>query len=338
MMRNLFSVALLTGLCALPLFADNPVGGESLFVFPNAETLVGGASSAGSGFYNPAVGSAVTNPALLAPMQRVALSVAGSVITRPDAGSGDGGGGGELGIALPGRWGVFAALAQFLAAPYGLTNTFSLHAIYARDLTEKLYIGGSVLGGINGGGARTNAAFAADLGFLYRIGTLGPLSDVRIGVVGQNLGVTFDNGGGSFPSPFTPKVGVAAVFFDLGGLAAAFSLDAAFPSFQNLLLDGGLQVKAGPVTLSTALRCNAREEGKGYHSLVPAVGLTFRHVIQTSGVGILEGQGWEQSDLGVTGAWKRLPQGSDLVSAAIAVNFGERDTAAPEISLWGEGR
>jgi hypothetical protein len=354
MMRNLCNAALLMGLCVGSLCAYNPpVGGESLFVFPNAETLVGGASSAGSGFYNPAVGSTVSNPALLAPMQRVALGVAGAVVTPGDGG--DGGGGGELGLALPSRWGVFAGLAQFLAGPYGLGNTFSLRGTYARDLTDRLYIGGSLLGGING--PSTNAAFAADLGFLYRIGPLGSLSAVRIGGVVQNLGVTFGNGGGSFPGPWTPKVGIAAVFFDIEGVSGAFSLDAALPSFQNLLLDGGLQLKAGPITLSAAIRCNVREEGKGFHSLIPAVGLTFRHSIKTSGVpwsdvsrsetrraaiktifssGPGEKKGFEQSDVGITGGWKGLPHGSNLVSAALGVNFGERDTAAPEISVWGE--
>jgi hypothetical protein len=249
----------------------------------------------------------------------------------------------HLALLVPTRWGVWTAALQGVFVPFDvmpLGNTVLLRGGFARDVTDDLYVGASLYGGGNFRN-HTSAAFALDVGLWYRLGSLGILKNPRLGVAVQNMGITFrrdvpgiENGSSSrFPGPFTTKVGFAALFLDVRDWQGGFSADLCLPTFQNALIDLETQVQYKRFALSLGWGVNVRQEKAGYHALAPSVGLSYRWTARTSGIEFLRGQGWQQSDVTVSSAWKPLFENIQAISGGITVNFGDRDIDAPVITI-----
>jgi len=265
-------------------------------------------------------------------------------------------------LLLPGRWGVFSGSSTVVLGVPGdmpIRDTTGLRASFAKDISDSFYVGASLFAGFSW--KFDNFALAGDLGAFLRLGQIGFLRDARLGMVLANLGATFkavypDDGygikgvseAGYVPGIFTPRGGFAATLFETQAFRAGFSTDIAFPSFQNLLWNIGLQASIGGlVTISAGWDVNVAEavelnkNGKsGLHS--PYVGLGVKLVMNTGENEFMKSRGWQQSDLAISAVAQQLHEGFEgnlfLVSAGATANFGQRDTSPPVIELWnGEG-
>jgi hypothetical protein len=328
-----------------------PVLGEDLFFLAYPSLVSSARSSAGGSIFTANPASVNINPALVAGMQRTSLDVAYMNLShsRDNVSA--------LHAALLGatRWGVWSAAVQGIFANYDLSigNSFAVRGGFARDVTEKLYVGASLFGAFDFSDDTAVPAFALDLGFVYNMGDLGFLKQSRVAFVMQNLGLTFDadklglpgivkitNAGSLFPSPVTPKVGFAAQFVDMADFDAGFSADLAFAGLVsggfNLLFDAGVQVRYKMLTLNVAFNVNLTEEIEGVHSLIPAIGLSWKQSISTGGIDFLSSKGWQQTDLSIEAVYQPLFDGSHLAGGGITANLGARDVTPPEITLWPE--
>jgi hypothetical protein len=330
------------------LFAYNPpVGGENLFRFGHADLTSQTASTAGGAIFSSTPQSIVVNPALIADVQRVSVDIGYTGLFPSNDSGAKLGTGLQLGALLPTRWGVAAATlhAALLNAGFpALGDTVLARAAFARDITDKLYVGISVFGGLNGGWGDTWAA-GVDLGVWYDFGKVGPLRDLRAGAAFSNMGRMFVNdipgikGGNSdgFPGKFTPRIGCASTFLDTDKFDAGFSLDLSAPFFQNLVIDAGVQARiADIVTVSLGWQLNAAETGKDFASLLPSIGVSVKFKWNSSKSEFMSSKGWDTSDVTASGNWRQIYDGVQQISAGITANFGLPDTEGPAISLWGE--
>ncbi|MDR1785122.1 MAG: hypothetical protein LBR23_01465 [Spirochaetaceae bacterium] len=341
------AVVLLLILAGGDLRAYNPpAGGENLFAAGHPVFAMSAASSAGGAFYSPTAQSVIINPALCAEIQRVSVDAGytGFFPTRDAAFSL--GSGLQLGAVIPSRWGVFTGALQGVFVPeeiLPLGNSFTLRAAFARDVTDKLFLGASVFGGALWAGGGADWALGLDAGFMYRLGTLGGLSDARVGVSLQNLGKTYTaslpgiNGGESdfFPGIVTLRGGFGALFLDMEAVDAGFSAEFSLPSFQNAVFDLGAQARfLDIITLSLGLQVNLRESIAGSHSLMPSVGLSIKFRVNTGKSAFMSSKGWNASDVTALASWRQVYDGVQQMSAGVTANFGLRDADGPVISLW----
>jgi hypothetical protein len=318
------------------------VGRETLFSLGFPDLLSGSNSTAGGALYSAGPYSINVNPALTAPLQRVSLDAGftGLLQTGDDTGFAPAF---HVGLVIPTRWGVLtgALQASFISldtAPLG--NTLLARGGFSRDVTDKLYIGTALYGGVNRGDMN-DWAVAADFGFVYRFGALGFLKDARWGTVLSDVGKTLDNSmDGSFPGITTLKTGFAALFLDKNNFSAGLSADISAPLWQNLVFDTGLQfsyaAKGITVTLSTGWKLNVKETYNGHGVPLPVAALAFKFAANTSKSEFMSSRGWQETDLNVSGVWQRLYENVQVISAGVTANFGARDTEAPVIRLWEE--
>jgi len=261
------------------LFAYNPpVGGDSAHTVLSPDLLGGGTSVSGGAFSPALPGELAVNPALGAGEQRIILDASYAALM----GTGSESGLGHvlnLGALYPTRWGVIAGSLGFLGSPFDslpLGWSETLHASVSKDITDKFYVGTGITASAGSGWG-----LSADLGMLYRLGTVGFMSDARIGAAITGLGRTFTpgtegiNGGtaSGFPSMITPRAGFGATLvtakdFKLGG-----SVDLSAPTFQNLVLDTGLEaVFRDIVTLRTGWNFNLTETVNDRQTYLPSFG------------------------------------------------------------------
>jgi hypothetical protein len=331
------------------LFPYNPpVGGENLFRYGHADLTSQAASAAGGALFGAGPQSVVINPALVAGVQRVSVDLGYTGLFPAEDAVIKLGTGLQLGALFPTRWGVAAATVHGLFVPtesMKLGNSLLARAGFSRDVTDKLYVGVSAFAGVNGGEG-TDWAAGLDIGFWWRLGTLGPLSDFRIGGALLNMGKTFiiDVGGikttsaaDHFPGIFTPRAGVAAKFLDLEKIEAGFSADLSLPFFQNAVLDAGAQIRfADIVTVSAGWQFNIAETAANRIALFPSIGLSVKFKWNSSKSEFMSSKGWDTSDVTVSGNWRQIYSGVQQVSAGVTANFGLPDTDGPAVSLWGD--
>jgi len=323
------------------LFAYNPpTGGDSAHTVLSPDLLGGGTSVTGGAFSPSLPGELAVNPALGAGEQRIILDASYAALV----GTGSESGLGHvlnLGALYPTRWGVIAGSLGFLGSPFDslpLGWSETLHASVSKDITEKFYVGTGITASAGSGWG-----LSADLGMLYRLGTVGFMSDARIGAAMTGLGRTFTpgtdgiNGGNAsgFPSMITPRAGfgatlVSAKDFKLGG-----SIDLSAPTFQNLVLDTGLEaVFKDMVTLRTGWNFNLTETVNDRQTYLPSFGLGVKLKIDSKDTeSFLARNGWGQSE--ITPSFAVKPFYNDIYAFGGGVNarLGVIDRKAPAIAV-----
>ena len=349
MQKTLLS-ALALIVMASSLFAYNPpTGGEELYRLSEPELLVGGRSAAGGSLFYVTPASIVNNPALTALEQRTMLGVGYTALIDSDDDSGDSYGNAfQLGLTVPSKWGVVTGLVEGVMSPFydmHLGHSFDFRAGFAKDVTDVLSVGTSADVGIFYGDG-TDWTAGIDVGALWSCGQVGFLKDFRIGASLLNLGKPFTNAellamdgeseAEAFPGLATLKAGVAAILLEKGKTKLGFSSDLSFPTFQNVVFDAGMQLSYNDIIrLSTSWEANLREILEDNKINLPAVGLSFKFVLNSSK--LAQGNAdWGQSEMLVSSAWQQLYGNVQAVSGSALLKLGMSDTTPPEITLWNE--
>ncbi|MDR2660073.1 MAG: hypothetical protein LBC27_08850 [Spirochaetaceae bacterium] len=314
---------------------DAPPYGENLLLLGFPGLMSDAASVSGGGIFDAGPYSVILNPALTAPLQRVSANLGASILLKDE----NTGFAFLMGALLPSRWGVWTALAQgaLLDLPFSPPgNMFNGRLGWSRDISENLYVGASVFAGITSNYG-TGYAAALDLGFVYRVGKLGFLKDARVSVAAANLGKTFGNDlYSNFPGSFALKGGFAALLFENNNFSAGFSADAAFPTFQNMVLNLGVELNIiKMITVSCGWDMNVHEFANNKEMHGPSVGIGFKWTANIGASGIMMNQGWEQTDVNVSAVYQTINNSINLFSAGVSAQFGSIDRDPPVIKLGG---
>ncbi|MDR2491222.1 MAG: hypothetical protein LBD20_07460 [Spirochaetaceae bacterium] len=350
----LLLTALLFQRLAFPPLAcgyEPPIGGETLLLLGHPALTAGAASTAGNLLWQPfkqggsSVGPAAitVNPALTANNQRFTLDTGytGLFQTEGDFAAAHYV---HIGSLFPTRYGAFSAALRFNAGQVpalDLGQAILAAAGFGRDITQNLYVGAAVSGGYNfnetAGKSRNDWALFAKIGFVYRLGDLGPLQESAVAVTVSQLGKPFGNGtsGWAYPSLATPQVGYSAIVLDETLIRGGFSVDLSFPIFQNLVLDAAIQIEiARAVLVSVGYKINIHETLCTDTMHLPFIGLSWNFTAGMGKSGVLVEQGWERSDIGISAVWDSLYGGAvQLISAGAVLNMGGVNTAPPQILI-----
>jgi hypothetical protein len=346
--------------------AYNPLpGGEDLFLFGYPGLIAGGLSTAGGGLFNATPASVLLNPALTAPLQRVAADFGWAGFFQDDDDYEDGAGGAfQLGALFPSKWGVWTASVQAAFMPIDqmpFGNMIVGRASWSRDITDNLYVGASVfVGSIDDDkAAKESVAAAVDFGVVYRIGALAFFRDARVSAVIANIGTMYRSDYyADFPSPFTLRGGFAALFLDPqkvnpDKITAGISADVSIPGFQNFLFSFAAQATIWKiVTVSVGWDTNVAEFSKipenAVHSPFVSVGVNLtldtgkiERARQKFDKALLENpdfnaenyQGWEKSDFTFSAMGQQIHSKVFMMSVGASAQFGQRDTEAPLINI-----
>ena len=353
-MKKILSAVFASLAATAALFAYNPpAGGQNSLRITEPQILAGANSAAGGGLFGATPASILNNPALTAWEQRIVLDVAGTVLH--SANSDDDSSVGSAfqgGLLLPSRWGVSSFLFQgvwseFLDMPVGDSVNFS--AGFAKDITDKVSVGLSANFGYLFGDVGNDWTMGASLGAYYEFGDWKALKDIRFGASLLNLGKMYsssntfgiesdsvENDVDSWPALATLRTGAAATLIKNDQINLGASFDLAFPSFQNLVVDAVLQMQIHDfMKVYSGWEFDVREFSEGSKSIIPSIGVSFKFLFNSKDNSFLANKGWQQSEMTVSGGWKRLYENIDAFSAGAILNLGLKDTSAPEIELWG---
>ncbi|MBQ7157803.1 MAG: hypothetical protein IJS09_00040 [Treponema sp.] len=201
-------------LVASSLFAYNPpAGGQNLLRLSSPFSLSGANSTAGGSVYEVIPSSVVTNPALSAFEQRIALDLGFTFMSdknkeieydvmgvKGSSGS-DTGAAFQVGATFPTRWCVPTFMVQGVFAPLGdmtLGNNILFTANVSKDITDKVSVGLGVTGGgywysvkdavISVDESSSDWMLAANTGVFYNHGDLLFFKQVRFAATLMNLG------------------------------------------------------------------------------------------------------------------------------------------------------
>lgn len=345
------AVILLVSLLSIAVLSayNPPSSGELLTQFSSPELLTGGSLTTGGVFKTIGPESIGINPSLIAGEQRWVLDLAYTAMIGQEYLEGYGSAF-LVGFIIPSRYGnlglkMDGVFTNELIAP-NLGNSFSVDIAFAKDLTDDLYLGLGIKGGL---GPKSDWALAGDFGFWYRIKSiriLPFLKDVRWGLSLTNLGKAFiasevgiheDEAVTASPSVFTPKIGLAGSFFSSKNFAIGMGLDLSFPFFQNLITDIALEMMvANVIRLKTSWDVNVREIVEGYDFSMPSVSLSFKFNFSAKDVEFMEKHGWQENEMLVTTGYKNLYTDMHLASAGLLLFLGQKDNEPPVINLWDE--
>jgi len=272
------------------VFAYNPQsGGQELFSLGSPVQLTSAHSAAGSSIFPNCSDSIVQNPALPSSQERIQLDAGYTMLFSSSDSSSPFGSAVQLGlITVSGIVnGVFSTADEM-----NLGKSLNLKAGLSKKITEKLSIGLNLSSGVFWS-ANTDWALGADLGALYNFGSLSFMKDLKIGVSALNLGkyytktsiagIDSSSYSDGFPSAFTLKGGASAVLFDLKGIKGGASVGLTVPTFQNLIMDFGLQFSIKEVVfINLAEKIDIREAASGYSDFMPSIGLFFKFNFTTN--------------------------------------------------------
>ena len=349
MIKKIMSAAFFLGIASVLSAYNPPAGGENVLRISSPELLFEGNSSAGGAFFDVSPDSVVNNPAVTAYEQRVVFNIAGTMLfDGKDESDQTVGGAFETGLLIPSRWCVSSFLLQGVFVPLydmHLGNSFTFTANVAKDVNDKLAIGMSgYMGAFYGHGSDWTGG--VNMGAFYNFGDLGFFRDLRFGASLLNvakpykdlkvLGITGSQAD-EWPLIATPKMGAAARIFTKNNFDLAGSLDFSFPGFQNFVVDAGIQIYLfNLVKVSSSWEYDAREFAEGSKNIIPSVSVGCRFVFNSKDGSMLANNGWEQSEITVSGGYKPMYENIHAVSAGAKMNLGLKDTQPPEIILWGE--
>lgn len=345
--KIIFLFLMVSTLCTVVFAYNPPASGELLYQLSIPEALSGGASTAGGGLANEQTAQIVINPALLATEQRMVGNVAYTALYN---GSDDVSYGQSIygGLVYPTKYGVLTGSLQYVNIPVSsvlLENNFTIRGAFSKDVEENLFVGAGLYGGFG-----SDWSLGLDLGFVYSIGTIKKipvLSNVRWGGALTGIGKTYDpdttgyidnnEDSTGFPSLSTLRTGLAATFLDLEKIKGGFSTDIAFPTFQNVIFDSGLQFEiAGFLYIDTGWEFNLLETLEGVGSYLPSISLSVKLGFASDNDSYLGERGWSENEIVPSVAYRQLTNNTQVVSGGASFYLGLPDTEAPEIELWEE--
>lgn len=347
-------VAAVVLLAAGSLFAYNPpAGGQNLLRLSSPFALAGANSTAGGAIYDVMPSSVVTNPALAAIEQRIALDAGFTFMTDKNKNAVDGSTGTafQLGATVPTRWCVPTLLVQGVFAPLidmHLANNIVVTANVAKDINDKVSVGIGVTGGGFWNDASSDWTLYADTGVIYNHGDLAFMKDVRFAVTLMHLGKMYTDSenlhgikgtsAGMWPGIATPRIGVAALFLDKDGFKLGSSTDIAAPGFQDFVIDIGLAVeysgfRFATFKLASAWEFDVQEFTNDRHNVIPAVALSAKFNFSADNK-MLANHGWSESEITAAAAWRNLYEDVNAFSAGLVLKLGQEDTDPPVVTLW----
>ncbi len=347
-MKKFFSAVALFLLVAATASAYNPpVYGDDIFELSSPHQLANASSCAGGGIFYASPESMITNPALPAKEQRIDLNLAYTgLVSSNDANDSKYGNAFQFGILIPFKRFVFSGYGNGTMVPFkemNLGDSFNFKFGLAKEITDKLTVGTNLNSGIFWG-AGSSWSLSANLGFVYTYGDLSFIKDFRYGVSILNLGKNYDDtkliglkGGKAswLPTIATVKVGVAGTLVKNDVINLGFSADLTAPGFMNLIADAGLQFSIKDMLfISVSEKFNFAELDKDIQNVLPSVGINFRFTFDVKNNDYLNKNGWSQSEMSASVAWKQFDKTVNAVSAGVDVNLGLKDETPPQIQLW----
>ncbi|MCR4899846.1 MAG: hypothetical protein K5907_03415 [Treponema sp.] len=325
-----------------------PVYGDDIFELSSPRQLSNGSSVVGGGLFYASPESMLANPALPAKEQRIDLNLAyTALVSSNKENSKRYGNAFQGGILIPTKSFVFSGYLNGTMVPFKemhLGNSLNFKAGLAKEITEKLTVGLNLNSGIFWG-ADTDWGISGNLGFVYNYGELAFMKDFRYGVSVLNLGKNYSKttlagikagkAGSSLPTIATVKAGAAATLVQNDVIKLGASMDLTTPCFMNLITDLGLQFAVKDMLfISVTEKLNFAELAAGVKNVMPSVGLTFRFTFDVKNNDYLQKNGWNQSEMSATVAWKQFEKTVNAVSAGVDVNLGLKDETPPVIKLW----
>lgn len=315
---------------------------EGLYSFSSTRNLSSQNSVAGGGTLGCSPDSIVVNPALIAQAQRVALNVGYTALISYDPDS-DYGNAFQAGILMPFKMFNFSGIANGVFTPY-LKDSVNFKAALAKEITPKLSVGANADFGF-AWGAGSDLAIGAGLGFVYDFGPLAFMKDFSFGASLINLGKYYKNdvpgtkvldSVTAWPSLATLKAGASATFIKNDTFDFGASLDVTVPSFQNAIFDIVPKFSVKEMlyfTLPVSINCfeMAEAHNKG---LSFGIGAFFKFTFNVKNNQYLERNGWSESEMVASAAYKNLDASVHALSANLDVNLGMKDKTPPVIKVW----
>ncbi len=327
-----------------------PVYGDNLFELSSPRQLTNGSSVTGGPLFYASPESIAVNPALTAKEQRVDLNLAYTGLVSSDkTNKSRYGNAFQLGILIPFKRFVFSGYGNGTMIPFkemNLGKTFDFKFGLAKEITDKLVVGLGLNSGIFWG-AGTDWTLSANLGFVYSYGDLAFMKDFRYAVSILNLGKNFDatslpginkdtnKASSSLLTIATVKAGAAATLVQNDVIKLGASFDLTIPAFMNLITDFGLQFAVKDMLfINVSEKLNIAELVNGVKNVMPSVGLSFRFTFDVKNNDYLQKNGWSQSEMSASVAWKQFNETVNAVSAGVDINLGLKDETPPVIKLW----
>ncbi|MCQ2576477.1 MAG: autotransporter outer membrane beta-barrel domain-containing protein [Treponema sp.] len=335
-------------LCTAIASAYNPPAfGDSICELSSPRQMATAASSAGGGIFYASSESIMINPALTALEQRIDLNVAYTALISTNSESKPYGNAFQAGILVPFKWAVVSGYMNGTMTPFKemeLGNSFNFKFGASKEITDKLAVGL----GINTGvfwGYNTDWDLSANLGFVYNFEQLSFMKDFRVAGAILNLGKNFTNttvtginsskATGAFPELLTVKAGAACLLYSNDLIKLGASADLTTPMFLNAILDAGLNFSVkDSLYINVSEKLNLREMLNGKYSFFPTIGLTFRFTFDVKNSEYLNKNGWSQSEMAASSAYKQLYGTVHAASFGVDVNLGLKDETPPEIHIW----
>lgn len=349
-MKKIASIMLLTAFFAASLAAYNPpVGGEDFCLLASPGNLSGANSVTGGALFDAGAESLIVNPALTANEQRVNLNVgytfmySGNQLNSSKIGSAF-----QTGILIPFKLYIFSGYVNGTFSPFAemnLENSLNAKAGLSKEINDKLYVGLGVSGGyawkFNGD---NDWSLCADVGAIYRFGTLGFIRDFRIAASALDLGKTYKvnrlgnditAASTAYPTFVTLKAGIAGTLVENDMIKLGLSIDATTPCFQNFILDANAQLAfKDTFFISIGEKFNLMETIKGHSSFIPSVAFLFKFSFDVKNNQYLENNGWSQSEMKVSAGYKNLYKTVHAISGGADIDLGMADNEPPNIKLW----
>ena len=347
-MKKFFSAAAVFLLIATAASAYNPpVYGDNYLELSSPRQLVNGSSAVGGGIFYASPESMLANPALTAKEQRIDLNAAYTgMVSSNEENSKRYGNAFQAGILIPFKRFVFSGYANGTMVPFkemDLGDSFNFKVGLSKEITDKLVVGTNLNSGIFWG-AGTDWSLSANIGFVYTFGNLGFMKDFRYGVSVLNLGKNYgqqslpgikDGAASSLPTIATIKVGAAGTLVQNDIIKLGSSVDLTIPAFMNVIAYVGLQFAVKEMLfISVSEKLNIAELAHGVKNVMPSVGLTFRFTFDVKNNDYLNKNGWSQSEMSASVAWRQFDKTINAVSAGVDLNLGLKDEAPPVIQLW----
>ena len=351
-MKKLLSAIAVMSVIAFSAAAYNPpVNGDVFYELSSPRQLTNASSVTGGALFYAGPESLITNPALTASEQRVDLNFGYTALFGNDGeGNSSYGQAFQLGILVPFKWSVMSGYlngtmipSKGSMAPLNLGNSVNVKYGLSKEITDKLNIGMNINFGAFWG-ADTDFAFSGNLGFVYNWGNLGFMKDFRYGASILNLGKNYNHStlpklkanklDGAFPTVATLKIGAAGSFLSNDTVKLGWSFDLTTPMFMNLITDMGIQFSIKDMFyINIADEFNVRELYNGHINIVPSIGFSFRFTFDVKNSEYFTKNGWNQSEMSISAAWKQLYKSINAVSGGVDMNLGLKDKTPPTIKI-----
>lgn len=348
-MKKLLFTLFAAGLLITSAFSYNPpAGGEDLNLLASPVNLSGANSVTGGALFDAGANSVIVNPALTAGEQRVNLNAGYTFLYSTEKiNSSQIGHSFQTGILIPFKLYIFSGYVNGTFVPFNelhLGNSINAKAGLSKEISDKLSVGL----GAGGGYAWTYGhdwSLYADVGALYKVGSLGFINDFRLAASVLNLGkmysdvarVGIDASANNTPYPTlaTFKLGAAGTLVDTEIAKVGLAFDVTTPCFQNLIVDLNAQVAfKNAFYVSVGEKFNLAEVIQKKYSFIPSVAFLYKFSFNVKNNQYLEDNGWSQSEMTVSAGYKNLYNSVHAISGGVDIDLGMADVDAPKIVVW----